>query len=176
MEGHNCSLIMAFSTESVATPSARWSHQEVLTLIDLWVKQQEQLKAAGRLKKSVYQQIEREMKDCGFPNKDWEQCRNKIRSLTRDYRTKGNEFIYYKEMDRVLQGRTPSVLPDSPNIEVNTYRGGSTGGQGGGAAAPPPPTLGYNTQGCLRVHYSLYSVTVCTGESHIITSILDPPT
>ena len=41
------------------------------------------------------------------------------------------------------------------------------GGQGGG-----PPTLGYNTQGC---HYCLYSVTVCTGESHIIMSILAQP-
>ena len=50
------------------------------------------------------------------------------------------------------------------------------GGGGGIVPPPPPPTLGYNTQGCLRVHYCLYSVTVCTGESYIIMSILDPPT
>ena len=61
-------------------------------------------------------------------------------------------------------------------------QGGSTGGTGGGC--PPnlsigrgggghcPPTLGYNTQEC---HYCLYFVTVCTGENHIVMSILDPP-
>ena len=65
---------------------------------------------------------------------------------------------------------------------ISSFVGGLHRGGGGGAAAPirgaspPPPTLGYNTEGCLRVHYCLYSVTVCTGESHIITSILDPPT
>ena len=47
---------------------------------------------------------------------------------------------------------------------------------GGKMPPPPPPTLGYNTQGCLRVHHCLYSVTVYTGWSHIIMSILDPPT
>ena len=48
--------------------------------------------------------------------------------------------------------------------------GAPQGGQGG--RPPPqlehwggiaPPTLGYNTKGCLRVHYCLYSVTVYTG-------------
>ena len=47
-----------------------------------------------------------------------------------------------------------------PNLSI----GG--GGGGGGASLPPPPppqTLGYNTKGCLRVHYCLYSVTEYTG-------------
>ena len=53
-----------------------------------------------------------------------------------------------------------------------TYQGGLHRGSRGAAAAPPPQlehwggiapqTLGYNTEGCLRVHYCLYSVTVHT--------------
>ena len=39
---------------------------------------------------------------------------------------------------------------------------------GGGQGGSHPPTLGYNTRGCPRVHYCLYSVTVCTDENHII--------
>ena len=59
--------------------------------------------------------------------------------------------------------------------KLTLYQGGLHRG-GRGAAAPP--TLGYSTQGCLRVHYCLYSVTVYTYivKSHIIMSILDPPT
>ena len=44
---------------------------------------------------------------------------------------------------------------------------GGGGGGGGGTGTPIFPTLGYNTQGCLRVHYCLYFVTV---QSHIIKS------
>ena len=81
-------------------------------------------------------------------------------------------------------------MSNSTTDNVDPLQGGGGGGapQGGRGGSPPPPnlsiggggiappTLGYNTQGCLRVHYSLYSVTVCIGESHIIMSILDPPT
>ena len=63
--------------------------------------------------------------------------------------------------------------------------GGLHRGAGGGGRPPPPPpppqlkhwggiappTLGYNTKGCLRVHYCLYYVTVYTVEPPI-TDIL----
>ena len=69
--------------------------------------------------------------------------------------------IAWKEaaiMDRARRGRE-LTLKEALHIQM---QGGSTGGAGGGRLPPPPPppTLGYNTKGCLRVHYS---VTVYTG-------------
>ena len=69
-------------------------------------------------------------------------------------------------MDDVIASSTKDV-----NTRGGGGGGGSTGGggQGGGDGRPPnlsiggAPTLGYNTKGCLRVHYCLYSVTVYTG-------------
>ena len=54
----------------------------------------------------------------------------------------------------------------SLSTELNCiYQGGLHRGAGRRPPPPPPPTrcpptLGYDTKGCLRVHYCLYSVTV----------------
>ena len=94
-----------------------------------------------------------------------------------------------------------NVCEHSHNYTVDTQRiirhilsGGAPQG-GRGAAAPPnlsiggasppqlehwgggiaPPTLGYNTKGCLRVHYCRYSVTVYTGIKPHDNVISRPP-
>ena len=41
---------------------------------------------------------------------------------------------------------------------------------------PPPPTLGYNTEGCLRVHYCLYFVTVQLKPHNNLNSHTPTPT
>ena len=76
----------------------------------------------------------------------------------------GKHSMHFSSTMSSVQG------PPPPNFRLQ-YRGGSTGGAGGGRPPPQlehwggiaPPTLGYNTKGCLRVHYCLYSVTVYTG-------------
>ena len=98
-------------------------------------------------------------------------------TLESDLGSDRNDSVRIQGRDNCLGDFGDSVKDSLTNEWTNL--GGidwlSTGGapQGGQGGRPPPqlehwggiapPTLGYNTKGCLRVYYYLYSVTVYTG-------------
>ena len=101
------------------------------------------------------------------------QCTSKSGQTPVDYaRLKNNTLV-----EDYLEAYYSDTLENIKlaQLHLAACSGHLTGGapQGGQGGRPPPqlehwggiapPTLGYNTKGCLRVHYCLYSVTVYTG-------------
>ena len=85
---------------------------------------QEELDGAVR-NKVVFQDISKKLQDQGH-NRDWEQCRTKIKSLKKEYRAvkdhngetgRGRKTCkFYKEFDSILGHQLASV----PNILLDT--------------------------------------------------------
>ena len=99
-----------------------WGHEKV----------QEELDGAVR-NKAVFEKLARKMAEMGF-NKDWKQCRAKIKNLKVSYKAvkdhnnrsgRGRKLCrYFKELDEILGNpaatRPPEVLEKSITIERAT--------------------------------------------------------
>ena len=99
-----------------------WTDNEVKALIGLWGESdvQEELDGAVR-NKVVYEEIAKKMRQQGY-NRDWGQCRNKIKNLKKEYRVvkdnnketgRGRKTCkFFSELDRIL-GHRPATVPAS---------------------------------------------------------------
>ena len=99
-----------------------WEDQQVRALIAIWGESnvQEELDGATR-NKVVFQDVAKKLREQGH-NKDWEQCRTKIKNLKRDYRIvkdnnnetgRGRKTCkFFKELDNIL-GHRPASVPTS---------------------------------------------------------------
>ena len=99
-----------------------WSDKEVKALIAIWGESnvQEELDGAVR-NQAIYQRIAKQLHEQGF-ERDWKQCRAKIKNLKTKYRAvkdhngeTGQGRItckFYKELDRIL-GHRPASVPSS---------------------------------------------------------------
>ena len=80
--------IMSSTTASTSTSSrgSLWSDEEVRALIAIWgeANVQEELDGAVR-NKVVYQDISKKLQEQGY-NRDWEQCKTKLKNLKKEYR------------------------------------------------------------------------------------------
>ena len=107
--------------------------QRVKALIAIWGEGnvQEELDGAVR-NKVVYVNIAKKMKEQGY-DRDWQQCRTKIKNLKKDYRTtkdhngqtgRGRKTCrFFKELDNILGHRPASV----PAVLLDTGTSNSTG-------------------------------------------------
>ena len=68
--------------------------------------------------KQVFQDISKNFQNLGY-NRDWEQCRNKIKNLKKQYRVvkdhngetgKGGKHVFCRELDDIL-GHRPASVP-----------------------------------------------------------------
>ena len=77
-----------------------WADDEVLTLIKVWGndKIQEELDEATR-NKVIFAKISEEMKKEGY-NRDWQQCRGKIKNLKGEYRVVKDHLAFTRPQDR----------------------------------------------------------------------------
>ena len=112
---------MSSTTVSTSTSSrgSLWSDEEVRALIAIWgeANVQEELDGAVR-NKVVYQDISRKLQEQGY-NREWEQCKTKIKNLKKEYRQvkdhngetgRGRKTCkFFKELDSILGHRPPSV-------------------------------------------------------------------
>ena len=99
-----------------------WSDKEVKALIAIWGESnvQEELDGAVR-NQAIYQRIAKQLHEQGY-ERDWKQCRAKIKNLKTKYREvkdhngeTGRGRItckFYKELDRIL-GHRPASVPSS---------------------------------------------------------------
>ena len=69
-----------------SAPGSTWMDVEVRAFLAVWGEEniQQQLDGAVR-NKTVYQTIARKLRDLGY-NRDWVQCRNKIKNLKKQYK------------------------------------------------------------------------------------------
>ena len=66
--------------------AAGWSAQETRVLVSIWGEAEVQSQLDGVVRnKVVYETMSREMKILGFTT-TWQQCRTKIKNLTKKYR------------------------------------------------------------------------------------------
>ena len=98
-----------------------WADDEVLTLIKVWGndKIQKELDGATR-NKVIFAKISEEMKKEGY-NRDWQQCRGKIKNLKGEYRVvkdhnsgsgRGRKTCkFFSELDEILGCRPASIPP-----------------------------------------------------------------
>ena len=103
-----------------ASCGSSWSDCEVRALIAIWGedKIQEELDGAVR-NQAIFDSIARKMQQKGY-DRDWQQCRNKIKNLKKEYRqVKDNNgqtgrerktCKFYKELDDIL-GHRPASVP-----------------------------------------------------------------
>ena len=99
-----------------------WSDKEVKALIAIWGESsvQEELDGAVR-NQAIYQRIAKKLHEQGY-ERDWKQCRAKIKNLKTNYREvkdhngetgRGRKTCkFYKELDRIL-GHRPASVPAS---------------------------------------------------------------
>ena len=97
-----------------------WSDNEVRALISIWGEDriQEELDGAVR-NQAIFNSIAKKMEEKGY-DRDWQQCRNKIKNLKKEYRQikdhngqtgRGRKTCkYYKEVDDIL-GHRPASMP-----------------------------------------------------------------
>ena len=97
-----------------------WSDNEVRALISIWGEDriQEELDGAVR-NQAIFNSIAKKMEEKGYV-RDWQQCRNKIKNLKKEYRQikdhngqtgRGRKTCkYYKELDDIL-GHRPASVP-----------------------------------------------------------------
>ena len=98
-----------------------WSDDEVRALIHVWGdgKIQEELDGAKR-NKPIFVTVSKRMLEQGY-NRDWQQCRAKIKNLKGDYRAmkdhnngtgRGRKTCkFFRELDEILGCRPASVPP-----------------------------------------------------------------
>ena len=106
-----------------ATTTSRcslWTDREVKALIAIWGEGnvQEELDGAVR-NKVVFVNIANKMKEQGY-NRNWQQCRTKIKNLKKEYRVtkdhngqtgRGRKTCrFFKELDSIL-GHRPASVP-----------------------------------------------------------------
>ena len=99
-----------------------WADKEVKALLTIWgdSKIQEELDGAVR-NKVVFETIAKKLQEQGY-ERDWKQCRTKIKNLKIKYREikdhngetgRGRKTCkFYKELDRIL-GHRPASVPSS---------------------------------------------------------------
>ena len=100
-----------------------WQKQEMLKLIDVWADDtiQSQLEGCHR-NKDVYIRISQKKCEAGY-NRTFEQCREKIKKLKKEYRKikdmlngtgqgRNDELPYFDAMDKVL-GHKPATVPSA---------------------------------------------------------------
>ena len=114
-------MTSATTSALVSNRGTPWSDEEVRALIAIWgeTNVQEELDGAVR-NKVVFQDISKKLQDQGC-NRDWEQCRTKIKKLKKEYRIvkdnngqtgRGRKTCrFYKELDSILGHRPASVPP-----------------------------------------------------------------
>lgn len=126
-----------------------WSDAEIVALISIWGEAdiQEQLDGATR-NKSIFIRISEKMKESGY-DRDWLQCRAKIKNLKADYKkvkdyngeTGKNRKTckFFQKLDAILGHRpasAPSILLDagssSTAIEEPTSQDGTERETGNG--------------------------------------------
>ena len=110
-----------------------WGEAEVKVLLGVWGEEavQQQLEGAVR-NKVIYEGVAKELRKLGYIQ-DWEQCRNKIKNLKKQYRTtkdhndetgRGRKICkFYEELDDILGHRpasAPAVLLDSLSSQDET--------------------------------------------------------
>jgi len=103
-----------------ASRGSSWSDSEVKALIAIWGenKIQEELDGAVR-NQAIFDGIAKKMRQKGY-DRDWKQCRNKIKNLKKEYRQvkdnntqtgRGRKTCKnYKELDNIL-GHRPASVP-----------------------------------------------------------------
>ncbi len=70
----------------MANRGVGWTDAEVRALIGFWVDFRIQAELDGAVRnKAIYEKIARKMAEAGF-NRDWKQCRAKIKNLKNDYK------------------------------------------------------------------------------------------
>ena len=108
----------------MATPStsrgSSWSDNEVRALISIWGEDniQEELDGAVR-NQVIFNNIATKMRERGY-ERDWQQCRTKIKNLKKEYRQtkdhngqtgRGRKVCkFYRELDNIL-GHRPASVP-----------------------------------------------------------------
>ena len=67
--------------------STRWTHGQILALIGVWGEEEVQcLLDSSYRNKAVFQEISTRLKELQNIDVTWQQCRNKIKALKKDYR------------------------------------------------------------------------------------------
>ena len=108
----------------MATPStsrgSSWSDNEVRALISIWGEDniQEELDGAVR-NQVIFNNIATKMRERGY-ERDWQQCRTKIKNLKKEYRQtkdhngqtgRGRKVCkFYRELDNII-GHRPASVP-----------------------------------------------------------------
>ena len=110
-----------------------WSDNEVKALISIWGEEniQEELDGAVR-NQVIFNDIATKMREKGY-ERDWKQCRTKIKNLKKEYRQtkdhngqtgRGRKVCkFYRELDDILGHRPasmPAVLLDTGNTSSST--------------------------------------------------------
>ena len=111
---------------------AAWSDAEVKALIGVWAEGDIQKEFDGTVRnKEIYKKLATDLQEQGY-DRDWEQCKSKIKNLKTEYRTakdnnnetgKGRKtFKYYDDLDKVLGHRPAS----RPPVVLDASAGGLT--------------------------------------------------
>ena len=109
---------------------AAWSDAEIKALIGVWAEGDIQKKFDGSVRnKEIYKKLASDLQEQGY-DRDWEQCKSKIKNLKTEYRTEkdnNNEigrgrktFRYYDDLDKVLGHR----LASRPLVVLDASAGG----------------------------------------------------
>ena len=103
-----------------------WTDEENLAIIKIWGEDKIQRELDGATRNPIYMKIAREMAQLGH-NRDWEQCKTKIKKLKKDYKDvkDHNELTgrgrktcrYFDELDEILGHRPISALLDSGSTQ-----------------------------------------------------------
>ena len=123
-------IMSTTSIEQSATASRGnlWPDEEVKALIAIWGERniQDELDGAVR-NKTIFLKIAKKINEIGY-DRDWEQCKNKIKNLKKQYRVvkdnnretgRGRKSCkFYDELDAILGHRpasVPAVILDTGN-------------------------------------------------------------
>ncbi|XP_062919281.1 uncharacterized protein LOC134354287 isoform X2 [Mobula hypostoma] len=98
--------------------SKNWGDQEIKGLLSIWKDRSIQDQLAGTVRnKDVFVRISNNLKELGI-NRDWKQCRAKVKNLKYEYRIMVNQrksgrmcksMRFYNEIDAVLGCRNPQT-------------------------------------------------------------------
>ncbi|XP_059831625.1 uncharacterized protein LOC132397202 isoform X2 [Hypanus sabinus] len=98
--------------------SKNWGDQEIKGLLSIWKDRSIQDQLAGTVRnKDVFVRISNNLKELGV-NRDWKQCRAKVKNLKYEYRIMVNQrksgrlcksMRFYNEIDAVLGCRNPQT-------------------------------------------------------------------
>ena len=96
-----------------------WSDNEVRALISIWGEDRIQELDGAVRNQAIFSSIAKKMEEKGY-DRDWLQCRNKIKNLKKEYRQikdhngqtgRGRKTCkFYKELDGIL-GHRPASVP-----------------------------------------------------------------